>query len=121
MDSQRDRAPNPPLVRTSGWLSVAGRLLLTVLTAYVLFGGAVAVAMLQPPERFGQIMRHVPAGLVWGLLPGPRLWLWARDGRLREGDPAPDFTLATFDHSRRVTLSSHRGDRPVVLVFGSYT
>jgi hypothetical protein len=89
--------------------------------AYILFAGAVALAMLQPPERFGRIMSHMPAPLVWGLVPGPRLWLWARDGHLDKGDQAPDFTLATFDHSRRVTLSSHRGDRPVVLVFGSYT
>ena len=122
MDSQRDRAPNLPVVqRKSGWLSAVRVLLLTLVAAYVLFGGAVALAMLQPPERFGRIMSRLPAPLVWGLLPGPRLWLWARDGRLHEGDAAPDFTLATFDHSRHVTLSSHRGNRPVVLVFGSYT
>jgi len=42
-------------------------------------------------------------------------------GDLEEGDPAPDFTLASHDHKQRVTLSSYRGDRPVVLVFGSYT
>jgi hypothetical protein len=88
---------------------------------YVLMGGAVALAMLQPPERFGQIIKHVPMPLVWGVLPGPRIWMWARQGHLSEGQEAPDFTLSTFDHSSRVTLSSHRGQRPVVLVFGSYT
>ena len=40
---------------------------------------------------------------------------------LSEGQPAPDFTLPTLDTKAQVTLSSHRGQRPVVLVFGSYT
>jgi hypothetical protein len=88
---------------------------------YLLFGATVAAAMLQGPERFGQFMTRVPGVLVWGLLPAPRMWMWARAGTLTQGDVAPDFTLSTFDHSRRVTLSSHRGNRPVVLVFGSYT
>jgi hypothetical protein len=123
MDRQVDRAPvTPPTAqRRSRLFSIVRALLLTLVVAYALFGGTVALAMLQPPERFGRIMTHLPAPLVWGLLPAPRMWLWARAGRLQEGDPAPDFTLATFDHSQRVTLSSHRGDRPVVLVFGSYT
>ena len=86
-----------------------------------LLAAAVTAAMLQPPARFGQIMRYVPAPLVWGVLPGPRIWLWARSGTLAEGQQAPDFTLPTSDRKGRVTLSSHRGQRPVVLVFGSYT
>ena len=94
---------------------------LVVVSAYLLFGGTVALAMLSPPDRFGQFMNTVPPALVWGILPGPRMWLWARAGTLKEGDTAPDFTLSSHDHSRQVTLSSHRGDRPVVLVFGSYT
>jgi hypothetical protein len=88
---------------------------------YVLLFAVVMGAMLQPPERFGQFMKHMPAALVWGALPAERMWLWARRGDIKEGGPAPDFTLASHDHSRRVTLSSHQGDRPVVLVFGSYT
>jgi hypothetical protein len=97
------------------------RSVLVAATAYVLLSGAVAAAMLQSPERFGRIMRYTPAPLVWGVLPGSRLWLWARQGDLREGTVAPDFTLWTQDHSSHVTLSSFRGKRPVVLVFGSYT
>ena len=88
---------------------------------YAIFFGGVVLAMLQPPERFGRVMRHLPAPLVWGALPAPRMWLWARKGSLSEGGQAPDFTLSTHDHASRVTLSSHRGQRPVVLVFGSYT
>ena len=88
---------------------------------YVLFFGAVLTAMLQTPERFGQFMRHAPEALVWGALPAPRMWLWARQGRLAPGSLAPDFTLATVDRQSSVTLSSFRGRQPVVLVFGSYS
>jgi len=42
-------------------------------------------------------------------------------GKLRVGDPAPDFKLKTKDGSREVQLSSFKGKGPVVLVFGSYT
>lgn len=87
---------------------------------YAGLAGAVLMAMVQPPERFGQIMKHVPGWLAWGVLPGPRMWQWARQGTLAIGDPAPGFTLSTLDHQRRVSLDSLRG-RPVVLVFGSYT
>ena len=37
------------------------------------------------------------------------------------GLPAPDFNLPTIGGKRTVRLSSFRGDRPVALVFGSYT
>jgi len=89
---------------------------------YVVLFGAVGIAMMQPPERFGAFMRHMPAPVVWGALPAKRMWLWARRGTLADGDLAPDFSLrTTHDRARRVTLSSYRGQRPVVLVFGSYT
>jgi hypothetical protein len=104
--------------RLTKWLV---RSVAALAAAYLLFGGVVAAAMLQGPETFGKFMTRVPGVLVWGLLPAPRMWMWARGGTLKTGDEAPDFTLSTVDHSKRVTLSSHRGDRPVVLVFGSYT
>lgn len=37
------------------------------------------------------------------------------------GEPAPSFTLITKDGKSTVSLSSYRGKRPVVLIFGSYT
>ena len=40
---------------------------------------------------------------------------------LKVGDVAPDFTLSDPDAKREVTLSSFREQRPVVLIFGSYT
>ena len=104
--------------RVGVWI-LRGVTLLIVL--YAALFCTVAIAMLQPPERFGQIMKRLPEPLVFMLLPAPRMWMWARAGSLSEGDIAPDFTLATMDRSGEVTLSSHRGDRPVVLVFGSYT
>ena len=88
---------------------------------YIAFFGVVLAAMLQPPVRFGMFMRHMPAALVWGALPAPRMWLWARKGQLSTGDQAPDFTLPLHKQAGTVTLSSFRGQRPVVLVFGSYT
>jgi hypothetical protein len=92
-----------------------------LIVIYLLLGGAVLLAMLQPPERFGRIIQHAPMALVWGVLPGPKLWLWARAGTLHVGDVAPDFTLSTHDHKGQVTLSSFQNQKPVVLVFGSYT
>ena len=54
------------------------------------------------------------------LLGGP-----AQAGRhpetLRQGDRAPDFTLRSPDDKQSVTLSTFRGQKPVVLIFGSYT
>jgi len=94
---------------------------LTLAVVYAIVAGGVLLAMMQPPERFGQIIKHVPAPIVWGALPAKRMWLWARTGGLSAGDPAPDFTLPTHDHRERVTLSSFRGSSPVVLVFGRYT
>ena len=91
-----------------------------LVSVYIVFFSAMLLAMTRPPEQFGQVMRHVPMPLVRAL-PFPPMWLWARKGTLVPGDAAPDFTLSTADHKGRFTLSSQRGQRPVVLVFGSYT
>ena len=60
-------------------------------------------------------------GLELGTLPAQRMWLWSRRGDLQVGDHAPMFTLSTYNHQSQVSLASHRGKEPVVLVFGSYT
>jgi hypothetical protein len=59
-----------------------------------------------------------PLSLV---MPFETLWNRTRAGTLAVGDVAPDFELPTLDGAARVRLSSFRGTRPVVLVFGSYT
>lgn len=91
--------------------------------SYTALAGVVLAAMLQPPTQFGQFMTHMPTALVWRALPASRMWLWAREGDLAPGDLAPDFALVKHggDGRERMTLSSYRARRPVVLVFGSYT
>jgi thiol-disulfide isomerase/thioredoxin len=46
-------------------------------------------------------------------------------GSLREGpsvdEPAPDFSLQTYDDGRTIRLSECIGSKPVVLVFGNFT
>jgi hypothetical protein len=95
--------------------------MLALAVVYLALAGGLAWTMCQPPRRVTQIMKHLPEPLVFAVLPGPRLWAWARRGSLAEGDAAPDFTLPLYDRSGQVRLSSFRGQRPVVLVFGSYT
>jgi hypothetical protein len=41
--------------------------------------------------------------------------------RIKQGDPAPDFTLADPTGKNAVKLSSFQGKKPVVLIFGSHT
>jgi hypothetical protein len=77
-------------------------------------------AMKQPPETFSRVMMHVgPAPFL--LFPFETMWKSARAGALHVGDAAPDFRLPWLNGSGSVELSSFRGTRPVVLVFGSYT
>lgn len=39
----------------------------------------------------------------------------------RTGDLAPDFTLTDSSGTGTITLSDFRGEKPVALVFGSFT
>ena len=77
-------------------------------------------AMRQPPETFGAIMARMPS-VAMIVLPFKPLWLSARGGTLQPGDLAPDFTLPILHGDRSVTLSAEYRQKPVVLVFGSYT
>ena len=87
---------------------------------YVSLVAAFYVAMRQPPERFGAIMSRVPP-VAMMVLPFKPLWMSARAGHLNVGDAAPDFALKTIDRSRTVTLSEELREKPVALIFGSYT
>jgi len=111
---------------------IARRMLLGIGAAvglWALLCGVFYVAMIQPPDRFGRIIAGIPGPLriVMAVLPFESMWNLARGGSLAPGDPAPDFCLAVAhaDESDSagecVRLSSFRGARPVVLVFGSYT
>ena len=45
----------------------------------------------------------------------------ARDGTLQVGDPAPDLPLYPLDGQPARPLGAWVGERPLVLVFGSFT
>jgi hypothetical protein len=91
-----------------------------LVAVYCLLSAGFYWAMSQTPDRFGRIMAHVPTPFMI-VLPFAPLWKIARAGQVGPGLPAPDFKLPTLDHANEVQLSSLRGVRPVVLVFGSYT
>lgn len=68
-------------------------------------------------------------GVLSYLMGGPRdvygflryaLPQW-RDGNLHVGDRAPDVRLLALDGQSTFHLSDRIGQRPLVLVFGSYT
>ena len=92
----------------------------SLLVLWLLFLAAIYVTMRQPPERFATAIAKLP-GPAFLLFPFETLWLRARVGTLNIGDPAPDFHLRTLDKTSEVSLSSFRGSKPVVLIFGSYT
>ena len=91
-----------------------------VVVVYMVLLGGLFVAMLQPPEVFGRIMSKLPT-VAYFLFPFEPMWLVARKGRLKVGETAPDFALKKADGSQVVNLSSFRGQKPVVLIFGSHT
>ncbi len=69
----------------------------------LLLGGAAAV-MIGPRNIVGMLLYDV-----------------RREGRLVVGDPAPDVVLASIDGSPDVQLASLMREKPLVLVFGSFT
>ena len=81
---------------------------------------ALYVAMRQPPARFGALMARVPP-IMMGILPFRPLWMSARAGALVPGEIAPDFELPMLHGDGVVRLSALTPDKPVVLIFGSYT
>ncbi len=99
---------------------VLGLVLGGLALVYAIAAAGLYAAMKQPPERFGAIMSRVPM-LSMMVLPFRPLWMSARAGHLSVADAAPDFELPATDHSRIVKLSQEWRERPVVLIFGSYT
>ena len=91
-----------------------------MIALYALVCVALYGLMLQPPVAFAQTMSKLP-WQVFPALPFETLWRAARAGALKPGHAAPEFDLPILDSQQRVRLSSFRGERPVVLVFGSYT
>jgi hypothetical protein len=52
---------------------------------------------------------------------GMLLYDQREEGHLRVGDLAPDVVVNALDGSTRSLLLAERGDRSLVLVFGSFT
>jgi hypothetical protein len=96
------------------------KIALILLLPYPLFFVSFYIAMRQRPEVFSEIMSKT-SNVVFAIFPFKRMWLSAREGSLKVGDAAPDFSLETYDRKSRVQLSAFRAKKPVVLVFGSYT
>ena|SRR5947209_8299534 len=94
--------------------------LIAILLLHLSLSAGLYWAMTRPPDQFGQVMTKVPFPLMM-VLPFETLWKSARGGKVSAGQMAPDFQLPTLDRKATVQLSSFRGVRPVVLVFGSYT
>lgn len=100
--------------------SVLFRAAIVLVVLWLAFVGFIAWAMRQPPETFGRVMARMPAAAYFAI-PFETLWTQARRGSLQTGQEAPDFSLPLLNQSTPVELSTFRGKKPVVLVFGSYT
>jgi hypothetical protein len=96
------------------------RMFIYAFAAVYLAISAGLVIVMRRPVVFSKVMRHVPDAAMM-VFPFKPLWYLARWGSLKVGDPAPGFDLPTADNQSSVSLASFRGQRPVVLVFGSYT
>ncbi len=84
------------------------------------FVGYINWAMRQPPEVFGHVMARMPMPAYF-LFPFETMWTEARKGTLKVGDLAPDCTVQTLDTRTPMRLASLWSDKPVVLIFGSFT
>ena len=110
-----EKPPRRTLLR-----KLLGVALLLLICGYAALLFAMNRAMHAPPEQFGRFMSNLPPA-VFLVAPFETMWMRARAGSVKIGDAAPEFTLSTLDKTAHVTLASIRSDRPVVLVFGSYT
>jgi hypothetical protein len=78
--------------------------ILLVVVALVLGGAAFVVARIGPRNVIGMLRYDQ-----------------RQDGKLRRGDRAPDVTLVSLDGQTPLALGTLVGDKPLVLVFGSFT
>jgi len=72
------------------------------------------------PEVFGHVMAKMPMPAYF-VLPLETLWMRARKGQLSVGDAPPGLTVKKLEDHTVTDLASLWADRPVVLVFLSYT
>jgi hypothetical protein len=110
----------PETKKTNSRWKILAKAALAFVGVYVALTALLFGVMLQSPDRFAATMKHVPWP-VFAALPFKPLWQVARAGQVSLGEVAPDFSLESPDHKSSFRLSSLRGEKPVVLVFGSYT
>jgi hypothetical protein len=91
-----------------------------LIAAWLCFLSYINWAMHQSPEVFGHVMAGMPMPAYF-VIPFETLWSRARHGRVEPGSPAPTFTVKRLDDKSPVELGSLWAEKPVVLVFGSYT
>jgi hypothetical protein len=102
---------------TKRWIGIVCGVLFCLWLGFV---GLIGWAMRQPPEVFGHVMAKMPMPAYF-LFPFETMWSGARKGSLNVGDKAPDITVKTLDAREPMQLASLWAEKPVVLVFGSYT
>jgi hypothetical protein len=106
-------------------MKLVGRILGGLALVYIGIAAVVWVVVSLPPARFANIMAKLPTsekpGPLFMIIPIGPLMMLARAGHLKTGDIAPDFRLRALHSEQTVQLASFRGQKPVVLVFGSYT
>ncbi len=91
-----------------------------LVVAWIGFVSYINWAMHQPPEVFGHVMARMPMPAYF-VIPFETLWSRARKGQLNPGDAAPSLTVKKLEDKTPVDLNSLWAEKPVVLVFGSYT
>ncbi|MBV9182206.1 MAG: hypothetical protein JO356_12925 [Acidobacteria bacterium] len=106
--------------RPGSWKKIIATTLPAVVLLWVGLVSLMWNEMHRPPEAFARFMSHMP-WQIFLVVPFETLWTRARAGGLKVGDAAPDFSLEKIDNSGSVRLSELNQNRPVVLVFGSYT
>ena len=100
---------------------LAVRIFAAIVILYLGCTGFIWWSMHQSPEVFGRVMKRMPGEFVFLLFPFETMWTHARAGSLNVGDHAPDFSLTKQDNQGVVQLSTLNREKPVVLIFGSYT
>ena len=85
-------------------MKLNGKRSLLALGALALCGGAVAVGMIGPRNVIGMLRYDT-----------------RREGKLAVGDLAPDVTLLPLSGGAPQNLRARLTDRPLVIVFGSFT
>lgn len=77
---------------------------LVAVAALLLAGGAAFVGWMGPRNVIGMLRYDQ-----------------REEGRLEVGDAAPDVELVALTEGRREKLSAYIGEKPLVLIFGSFT